>query len=189
MLEDLITKNRSVRRFKQDEPIKEQTLCELVDLARLSASGANLQPLKYILSCSPEKNQLIFPNLVWAGYLRDWEGPAEGERPAGYIIILGDKSISESFGCDHGIAAQSILLGAAEKGLSGCMLGSIKREKLRENLDIPQQYEILLVIALGKAGEKVVLEDKQPEGDIKYWRDSEGVHHVPKRTLDEIIIG
>jgi nitroreductase len=187
MLRELIVKNRSVRRFEQNEPVREQTLRELVDLARLSASGANLQPLKYILSCSKEKNALIFPNLTWAGYLKDWDAPSEGERPAGYIIILGDKNIRESFGCDYGIAAQSILLGAAERGLSGCMLGSIKREKIRENLKIPQQYEILLVIALGKAKEKVVLEQAE-SGDIKYWRDENGVHHVPKRSLDEIII-
>lgn len=188
MLRDLVVKNRSVRRFEQDKPLEEQTLRQLVELARLSASGANLQPLKYIISCSKERNELIFPNLVWAGYLKGWEGPGEGERPAGYIIILGDKNISKTFGCDHGIAAQSILLGATEKGLSGCMLGSVNRQKLRENLGIPKQYEILLVVALGKAGEKVVLEDKKPDGNIEYYRDREGVHHVPKRTLNEVII-
>jgi nitroreductase len=188
MFRELVLKNRSVRKFKQNEPVAKETLKELVDLARLSASGANMQPLKYILSCSKDKNELIFPNLAWAGYLKDWDAPAEGQRPAGYIIILGDTQIRKSFGCDHGVAAQSILLGAAEKGLSGCMIGSVNREKLRKNLGIPNRYEILLVIALGKADEKVVLEDKKPEGDIKYYRDSEDTHHVPKRPLDEVII-
>lgn len=188
MLRELVLRNRSVRRFKQNEPVAKETLKELVDLARLSGSGANMQPLKYMLSCSADKNELIFVNLAWAGYLKDWDAPAEGQRPAAYIIILGDTEISKSFGCDHGIAAQSILLGAAEKGLSGCMIGSVNREKLRKNLDIPNRYKILLVIALGKADEKVVLEDKKPGGDIKYYRDSEDTHHVPKRPLDEVII-
>lgn len=188
MIRDLIIKNRSYRRFHQQVAIERRALTELVDLARLSGSAANLQPLKYILSCDPEKNALIFPHLVWAGFLKDWPGPGEGEKPSAYIIILGDKDITESFGCDHGIAAQSILLGATEKGLNGCMVASIQRKQLRQALNIPQKYEILLVLALGKAKETVRLETLSPDGDIKYWRDAEGVHHVPKRPLDEIII-
>ncbi len=189
MIRDLIVKNRSYRRFYEEVPIELKTLRELVDLARLSASAGNLQPLKYILSSDPQKNALIFPHLAWAGYLKDWSGPCEGERPSAYIIILGDTKISQSFGCDHGIAAQSILLGAAEKGLGGCIIGSVKRQKLRKALDIPSCYEILLVLALGRPREKVVIETVGPNGDIKYWRDSEGLHHVPKRALDELIIG
>ena len=188
MIKDLIIKNRSFRRFYQEFVIDIGTLKELVDLARLSASAGNLQPLKYILSYDPKKNSLIFSNLAWAGYLKDWEGPCKGEKPSAYIIILGDTEISKSSGCDHGIAAQSMLLGAAEKGLGGCMIGSINREELRMALEIPEKYEILLAIALGKPKEKVVLEQVGPDGDIKYWRDSESVHHVPKRSLDEIII-
>jgi nitroreductase len=189
MLRDLIVKNRSYRRFFQEQATGIDTLRELVDLARLSASAGNLQPLKYILSCTPEKNAQIFPHLAWAGYLKDWSGPSEGERPAAYIIILGDKGVSKSFGCDYGIAAQSILLGATEKGLGGCMIASIKRKQLRKVLDIPSCYEILLVLALGKPKETVVIETVGPDRDIKYWRDSEDIHHVPKRPLDDVIIG
>ena len=189
MLRDLITRNRSYRRFDQSVAVSLDTLRELVDLARLSASAANRQPLKYILSADPEKNARIFPCLGWAGYLADWGGPAEGERPTAYIIILGDQTISEDVGCDHGIAAQSIMLGATERGLGGCMIGSIKRLPLRQALDIPDRYQILLVLALGKPAETVVLETVGADGDIKYWRDASGVHHVPKRPLDELIIG
>ena len=131
MIEELIKQNRSCRRFYQDEAVSLETLKWLVNLARLSASAANLQPLKYILANEPEKNAAIFSCLAWAGYLTDWPGPAEGERPAAYLIILGDTEISKNFGCDHGIAAQSILLGARAKGLGGCMLGSIQKDRLR----------------------------------------------------------
>lgn len=188
MIKDLITRNRSYRRFHQEFEIRHKTLRELVGLARLSASAANLQPLKYILSCDSQRNALIFSCLAWAGYLKDWPGPCEGERPSAYIIILGDTKISQSFGCDHGIAAQSILMGARDRGLGGCMIGSVRREQLRKDLDVPSRYEILLVLALGKPKETVVIEAVGPNGDIKYWRDSEGIHHVPKRSLDEIII-
>ena len=189
MISDLVTKNRSYRRFVEDIRVEPQTLRELVDLARLSASGANLQPLRYILSCQPEKNALIFPNLSWAGYLKDWPGPSEGERPSASVIILADTEITRSVDCDHGIAAQSILLGAAEKGLGGCILASINKERLRKDLNIPERYEILLVLALGKPKEKVVIDQTDNAGNIRYWRDKEGTHHVPKRRLDDIILG
>jgi nitroreductase len=188
MLKELIIKNRSYRRFHQEVSVKCETLKELVDLARLSSSGANLQPLKYIISCGFRKNALIFPHLSWAGYLKDWPGPSEGERPSAYIIILGDTEIKKPFECDHGIAAQSILLGATEMGLGGCIIGSINRQGLRNALEIPTPYEILLVLALGKPNETVLLETTASAGDIKYWRDSEGKHHVPKRKLNDIII-
>jgi nitroreductase len=189
MIRDLIISNRSCRRFHEDFAIERRTLEGLVELARFSASAANLQPLKYILSCEPEKNAAIFATLAWAGYLRDWPGPAEGERPSAYIVILGDTEVNNTFGCDHGIAAQSILLGAREQGLAGCMVGLIQREKLRAALAILTRYEILLTIALGKPREQAVIEEVGPDGSIKYWRDDAGVHHVPKRSLQELIVG
>lgn len=189
MFEDLIRSNRSYRRFDQNAPVSMQTLRELINLARLSASGANRQPLKYMISCDRETNDLIFPETAWAAYLEEWSGPIEGERPAAYIVILGDTEITENFGCDHGIAAQSIMLGATEKGLGGCIIGSINREGLRKVLDIPEKLEILLILALGKPAETVLIEEVDSEGDIKYWRDEGGIHHVPKRSLEDLIAG
>jgi len=189
MIRDLIIRNRSYRRFYEEVDIKLEILKEFVDLARLSASAMNAQPLKYILSCERQINSLIFPHLTLAAYLKDWSGPGEGERPAAYIIILGDTEIGQFWDYDAGIAAQSILLGATEEGLGGCMIANIQKEDLRKALRISKRYEILLVLALGKPKEKVVIETVEPGGDTKYWRDSKSVHHVPKRPLDEIIIG
>jgi nitroreductase len=188
MIRDLILKNRTYRRFEESVPIERQTLEELLDLARLTSSGGNLQPLKYILSHEPERNQVIFQYLKWAGYLKDWAGPAEGERPTAYLIMLGDKEISTNYRWDHGLACQSILLGACERGLGGCMFGAVDRAGLRSALRIPDRYELLLVIALGKPKETVVLEAVPASGDIKYWRDANAVHHVPKRNLRELIL-
>jgi nitroreductase len=188
MLKELILKNRSYRRFFEDKIIDKTVLLELVDLARLSASARNAQPLKYILSFDTEKNNKIFPTLAWAAYLPEWDGPEKGERPSAYIIMLGDTSITNNYFCDHGIAAQSILLGAIEKGFGGCIIASINREKLRLVLQIPEQFEIIQVIALGKPKETVILEELSPGGDIKYWRDNKQFHHVPKRTLNELIL-
>ena len=188
MIEDLIRRNRSYRRFSQDVPVDLETLRWLAGLARVSPSGANLQALKFILCCDADTNAAIFPHLRWAGYLRDWPGPATDERPAAYVIILGDTDINSSFGCNYGIAAQSIMLGATEKGLGGCMMGSIDRIELRKALDVPVRYEILLVVALGSPGETVVLDEVGPDGSIRYYRDSQDVHHVPKRSLDDLVV-
>ena len=189
VLKELVRQTRTHRRFKENQPISRETLLELVDLGRLSACGNNRQPLKYYLSWEPERNAVVFPNLVWARQLKDWGGPAPGERPAAYIIVLGDHEVSESFGCDHGIASQSIMLGATENGLRGCMIGSVNRKALQQALNIPERYEILLVLALGVPGETVVLEPMPASGNTAYWRDAQGVHHVPKRSLEDIIIG
>ena len=186
-IKELISKTRSYRRFDENQKIELKTLAGLVDLARLSASGANRQPLKYLLYNTPEFCDKIFPTLAWAGYIADWSGPAEGERPAAYIIILGDREITESFGVDHGIAAQSIMLGATAEGLGGCIIASIKKEELKDKLNIPDKFEILLTLALGKPAEKVIVEEVK-DNNIKYWRDAENIHHVPKRNLEDVIL-
>ena len=189
MLENLIRKNRSCRRFYQNHQVSMNTLEELVNLGRLSASAANLQPLAYVLSCNPKKNEEIFFCLSWAAYLKDWAGPEDGERPSAYITVLLDTTISKDPGCDHGIASQSIMLGAREKGLGGCMIASVNREKLNEILGISERYKILLVLALGNPKETVVIEPLGPDQSIRYWRDEKGAHHVPKRSLEDVIVG
>lgn len=188
-IQELVTKNRSYRRFHQDQAISTEILKELVDLARLSPSAQNKQPLKFILSNTPEKNNLVFSTLKWAGFLTGWNGPEQGERPAAYIIILGDTSIKQPVKWDDAIAAQSILLGAVAKGFGGCILGSIDKPALRESLQIPEIYDTLLVIALGKPRETVQIDPVGQDGDTRYWRDRNDVHHVPKRNLDDVIVG
>lgn len=187
MLRDLVLKNRSYRRFYEEEKIDKKTLESLLDLARLSPSGANLQSLKYIISYDPEKNSKIFPHLKWAGYLKDWDGPEAGERPSAYIVILMDKEISKNCFWDHGIASQSILLGATELGLGGCIFASMDKKALIADLNIPERYEVLSAIAMGKPKEVVVIEEMK-NNDVKYYRDEDQVHHVPKRKLEEIIL-
>jgi len=149
--------------------------------------AAHRQPLKYQVIGSAADCDRVFPHLRWAAALRDWSGPAADERPTGYIVILGDTRIATNFHVDHGIAAQSMLLGAVERGLGGCMIQSIDRAGLRAAFRIPERFEILLVLALGRPKEKVVLENARSPEDVTYWRDAQGVHHVPKRPLAELL--
>ena len=188
MIKDLVLKNRAYRRFYQEVAIERDTLVDLVDVARVSSCGGNIQSLKYVISFTKERNQLIFDNLKWAGYLTDWDGPVEGERPTGYIIILRDNNISKNCFCDHGIASANILNAAVEKGLGGCIFASINRPEIMKALAIPENNEILLVIALGKPKENVILKELEEDGDIKYYRDAEGNHFVPKRKLEQVLL-
>ena len=165
---DLVRRTRSYRRFQENHPITQETLQDLVDLARLSPSGRNLQPLKFLPCCDPAWNARIFPELGWAGYLPDWPGPIPGERPSAYLVVLGDRALTREFGVDAGLACQTILLGATGLGLGGCLIGSVQRERVREILAIPEHLEVLLVIALGKPVEEVRLEPLPADGSIKY---------------------
>jgi len=187
-LEELIVKNRSYRRFDHSKPVGLPALRHLVDIARRTASGGNRQPLKYIPVADEAGCGRLFPHLKWAASLKGWGGPAEKERPSAYIIALCDKEIASGPGCDHGIACQSMLLAAVERGFGGCMLGAIDRDAIRRDFNIPDRYDVLLVVALGVPAETCVLEDARPGGDVTYYRDARSVHHVPKRPLDEVIV-
>ena len=186
MIRDLIIKNRSYRRFDSSVKIDENQLKSWIELARFSASGRNMQPLKYAICTDEVLSGKIFPNVGWAGYLGSWKGPEEGERPVAYIAVMNDKSLAENYFCDDGIALQSILLGAVEDGFGGCIIGSFNKRKVTRLLGLPDNLEILWLIAMGKPMEEVVLETSKGN-EIKYWRDENQVHHVPKRPLDEII--
>jgi nitroreductase len=186
--EELITKNRSYRRFHEDEKVNPGTIKELIGYARLSASSGNIQGLKFFMSTDHASNDRIFKHLKWAYYFKDWDGPVPGERPTAYIVILGDTDIHSTIDIDVGIAAQSILLGATSFGLGGCMFGSIDRLGLRKSFNIPKKLQIALVIALGKPKESVKIDEVDSSGNIEYWRDENRTHHVPKRKLDDLLV-
>ncbi len=186
-LESLIRQTRTCRRFVEKHAVSKESLTQLIELARLGGSARNAQPLKYMLVNEPEQNQAIFPLLGWAGYLTDWPGPVEGERPSAYIICLLDTTISDDGDFDLGIASQNILLGATELGLAGCRIASLSG-KLHGLLKLPDHLKVLLVIALGKPVEEIQLTEMNPGDSIKYWRDDKAIHHVPKRKLNDIII-
>jgi nitroreductase len=186
MIRELIIRNRSYRRFDSKVKIAAEQIKSWIELARFSASGRNVQPLKFAIVNTADLCNKVFPNIGWAGYLSNWNGPVESERPVAYVAVLKDQTIAANHYCDDGIAIQSILLGAVEDGFGGCILGSVNKNKVHKILKLQDNLELLWLIALGKPSETVVLETAS-EG-IKYWRDAEGVHHVPKRPLDELII-
>lgn len=190
MLKDLIVKNRSYRSFSPDRKISKGELTELINCARITPSAMNLQPLKYRLCYSEDECELVLGLTAWAGKLRPLVLPPKGHAPAAYIVMCTDTDISadpKHTYKDIGISAQTILLKATEMGLGGCMLGAFSAEKISEALGIPDKYIPTLIIALGEPDEKVELEDASGI-DTSYYRTDDGIHRVPKRKLEDIII-
>lgn len=182
---DIVLKRRSVRRFKQ-KPIPMDTLKKLVNAARVAPSAANLQPLKYIIINKKNLVKEVFTTLKWAAYIAPKGNPPEGQRPVAYTVVLADTKISKKgYEIDVGTAVENIVLVACDKGIGTCLIASIDKKRLRNLLSIPLHLEIVLVIALGLPNEYPVMEEMTDT--IKYWRDKSGVHHVPKRRLEDIL--
>lgn len=190
-LRTLLELNRTYRRFDESKRIGSDTLRSLVELTRYCASGRNAQPLKYRLVTSNEECSQVFPTLAWAGYYQDWYGPEEGERPVAYLVQCLDTRYGENCLCDDGLQLEAITLGAVTLGLGCCIIKSFNAKKISELLSLPEGMVPRYVVAIGVPAEKVYIEemDGTPLASFKYYRDSEGGHHVPKRPLEELIIG
>ena len=190
ILKELLKTDRSYRRFNESHLIERETLLKLVELTRYCASGRNLQPMKYFPVNEAELCDRIFPLLKWAGYLTEWPGPEKGERPTAYLIQCLDTSLTKNYLCDDGLQLQAITLGAVAEGLGCCIIKSFNTAQLKEILRLKDHLEPLYVVAIGQPIEKVEIEDlnNQNEGEIKYYRTPDGIHHVPKRMLEDLLI-
>jgi len=181
-----IVSRRTIRKFKQQK-IERAILEKLVDAARLAPSAMNLQPLKYGIVDEESKVSRFFQFVKWAGYIAPAGNPAENEKPVAYLVVLVDTRIRKSgFEEDIGAAIQNILLAAEEEGIGTCWMGAIDRDAIRELLKIPEHFIINSVISMGYKAENPVYEDEN--GSIRYYKDENGVLHVPKRKLDEVIV-
>lgn len=186
-VKSLIAKNRSYRRFDFDRKISEDVLVELVDAARMSQSAANLQPLSFIIIYREEMVVKVHRHMRWAGYLPDWSGPVDAERPVAYIIVLGNTEIRQTYReVDAGLAIQNMCICSAAEGIGSCIIGNLDKSALMELLEIPEQYEIIYAVALGYPVENVQMVPFT--GDVKYYRDEQQTHLVPKRSLKDILV-
>jgi nitroreductase len=189
MIKDLMQKERSYRSFDESVEIDRDTLAGFVENARLIPSSVNLQPLKYKLCNTKEECDTLLSLTKWAALLKDYEIPPKGHAPTAYIVICIDKNVSDKsiFEKDVGIAAQTIMLSAVEAGFGGCMIGNFAPSKVAEALELPEGVVPSLVLGLGKPDEEIIVDEMGGNGS-NYYRDEKGTHHVPKRSLDEIIL-
>lgn len=189
-LRQLMIADRTVRRFKENMEVSEDTLRRLVELTRYCPSGRNAQPLRYVLVREESLRERIYPLLKWAGYFTEWDGPEKGERPAAYLIQCLDTKYGQNCLCDDGLQLEAITLGMRTLGLGGCIIKAFNAPALSDVLGLEERYVPRYVLALGYPAEEVVIEDMSgsEDADFKYYRTPDRVHHVPKRPLDELII-
>jgi len=180
-----ILERRTIRRFTKGS-IPYPILKKCVNAARLAVSGMNLQPLSFLIIDKKTLCDAIFPTLGWAGYIKPKWCPSEDERPTAYIAIFLDKNITPKGGeYDVGAALQNLLLTATNNGLGACSIASINHSELKKSINIPNNLELKLIVALGYPKERSITESFK--NTIKYWRDKNRTHHVPKRRLKDIL--
>ena len=178
-----IRQRRTIRRF-ENRPVTIQQIKDIVELARLYASGANLQPIRFIGVTDPELRDAIFKGLRWAAYLPGFEILPE-HRPMGYVVLTCDSAKKNSCRFDLGAASTTLMLAAEGEGLATCALASFDREALMKDLQISENMEPLLVIALGYPAQKSKVVPYA--GDVKYFEDENGELCVPKLSLEEVL--
>ena len=188
LLRQLLGDDRSVRRFDASRPVGEDVLRRLVGLTRYCASGRNAQPLRYRMVTSRGECDAVFPHLAWAGYYKDWDGPAPEERPVAYLVQCLDTELGANCLCDDGLQLQAITLGATALGLGCCIIKAFNAPRVAQVLGIAERYAPRYVVAIGYPAESVRIVDMPADGDFRYYRDSDDAQCVPKRSLDDIII-
>ena len=185
---ELVKGNRTYRRYDVSKSISKEEMLDLIEVARYTASGVNKQAIRFAISCDKDMNDKIFESVKWAGYLKDWQGPVESERPTGYVIFVEDTKYGRAMPEDIGITAQTIALYARTKGLGVCMFKSHNEKEIRNHLGLDDNYKISLVMSVGYPVEEVVVDDIKAGDDIKYYRDENQVHHVPKIVFEDLLI-
>ena len=188
---EIVARNRSYRGYDESRKVTKDELEYLVDCARLTASGMNALPFCFHIAYEQEELDLIQPLTKWGAALPDIALPHDGKCPTAFIVICQDKEVSDNlqnFRTDLGITAQTICLGATAIGLGGCMIANFNKEVLHQQLGLPEQYQPILLVAVGKPDEEVVIKEIDKGESTRYYRDSNDVHYVPKRKLKDILI-
>lgn len=193
----LVRRARTCRRFDESMRVPREFLLELVELAHLAPCGANAQRLRFHVVSGAEDCARVFDELAWAGALKDWPGPDEGERPTGYIAILAERAVPGKPAApitevDTGIAAQTMMLAArgATPEVAACMFKAFTPRAIDAMGLDNDKYELKLIMTFGVPAETQVIDaiDSNPDGSINYWRDEAQTHHVPKRPLADVLL-
>ena len=189
--EELVRRCRSYRRFDGEAEPGRGPLLAFVDLARRTSSAMNKQTLRYAVVSDEDDCARLFKGLRFAAALPEWQGPEPDERPTGYVVVYSDGEPGNLTWCDCGIACQTMALAATTAGMGACMVRSFDPKVVEEVLrDVPDGLVPMLVVAFGVPSETVVLETISGTGaPTAYWRDADGVHHVPKRSLEDVLVG
>lgn len=184
----LVATARSVRRFAADEPVTDDDLSALINAARLAPCGNNMQLIRYRVVVEEDETKRVFAHTHWAALFKDWDRPAPDEIPRAFIALcLPEAQASTSIRLmDVGIAAQTLCLAAAARKLGACIIKNFDKH-VKEELRL-SDYEPVLLVAFGYPAEQVVIDEAEDSTKTAYYRDDKDVHHVPKLTLEDVLL-
>lgn len=183
---EAIKSRRTIRKFK-DTPVKQEDILKIIDGGRLAPTGANLQPIKFLVVTDRDLRKQMYPFIKYAGYLPDFN-PTFEQSPTAFIVVLNDTEIksTEKSECDSGAVIMNMCLMATELNIGSCWLGAIDRAKIKKILKLDDKYDITYLLGLGfpaQSGEAVKMNDS-----IKYYHDENQNVFVPKRSIDDVIV-
>lgn len=185
---EILKTNRSYRRFVESVRIPQHEVEQWIKNLRYTSSMRNTQPLKYCVITLPELCEKIYPHLAWAGFLKDWNGPDKGERPTAFVVQLLDENLSQTSRFDEGLQLEALTLQAVEAGYGCCIIAAFSAKAITEALGFATHLKPIAIVAIGKPSEKVVIEELLPNEPVAYYRSPDGVHHVPKRRGEDLLI-
>lgn len=184
-IDELLLKNRSTRGYKTAYKVSLGELERIAGVCTRIPSARNQQVLRFRLVTHDSGADRVLPLVKMGAALPELHLPFPGTEPEAFIMVCSTVTENPMVDIDLGIAAQSMLLKAAEMGLNGLIIAAFNRTKLQEELSLP--YPPLLVIAIGKGDECIELVPiTEGESHAYYRRD--GIHFVPKVRLPDLII-
>lgn len=187
-LTELAIACRSFRRFTQD-PIPQALLALMTENARISNSGMNAQPIRYVMVTSEEAVAALQPLVHWAAKLPKEIGtPKEGEQPTAFAVLCEEGRHTPATDIDLGIAARTMTLTACEGGVGSCMMTNVEFPKVKEALGLPETWTPRMVIALGYPDHASCIVSVPDSGDTSYYVNEDRDYFVPKRSADEVTL-
>lgn len=180
----LLQRNRSHRAYDVSFQVREDQLRRIIGVNRYTPSARNQQVLRFRMVLSDEAEKVL-PHIRLGAALPELNLPQKGSEPRAFIIICSIAEESRFVDIDLGIAAQSMLLQATEIGLNGICIAAFDKQRIKEQFNLP--YEPLMILAIGRGKDNIVLTEIKANESHNYYR-KDGIHYVPKLSFEELII-
>ena len=155
---NLLRQRKATRGFS-DRPVESEKIATILEAARMSASCGNNQPWRFLVLMEPEALEKGRAALSGGNY---WAKAAP-------VLIFGFSKpdldcviakVRRYYQFDLGLAVQNILLQATELDLVARPMAGFSPSKVRQAFGIPDEYRVLVAIAVGYEGDIATLSEK-----------------------------
>lgn len=144
---DAIQARKSVRAY-DSRPVPKETIDKILESGRLAPSAMNYQPWHFVVVTDPKKREVLSEGR-YAKFL--------AESPVVIVGCANTKKSPKWSTVDVTIAMQQMVLAATAEGLGTCWIGSFSEDSVRTLLEVPEEYNIVAMLAVGYPREKLDL--------------------------------